>query len=152
MVETKLFRVEKLWKDTHNFVNSETGAGVRGKDMDEQTWWDIVTNRSKYYYNVETVCVDRAAFCPKATNTQISVTGYQPNDDHPCDLGDDDDDSKAFLDEVPGNVHTNLDGGGLYSTPPYSRSRLTSDTSTTNTNKTRKRSKTLSNKKCRNSS
>ena len=46
----------------------EIGAGVRGKDLDEQTWWDAVTNRFKYYYDLETVCVDRAVFFPKAKN------------------------------------------------------------------------------------
>ena len=46
-------------------------------------------------------------------------------------------------------MHANLDGGGLYSTPPDSRSRLTSDPSTTNQKKTRKRSKMSSNKASR---
>ena len=103
--------------------------------------------RLKYYCDLETVCGDLTAFCPKATSARISVGGYQPNDDHSSDLGDDDDVSKSYIDNVPGNVRANLDGGGLYSTPPDSRSRLTSDTSTTNQNKTRKRSKTSSNKK-----
>ena len=116
----------------------EIGAGVRGEDMDEQIWWDVVTNRSRYYYDLEAVCVDRAAFYPKATSTQISATGYQRNDEHSSDLGDDDDDSKAFLDDVPGNVCTILNGGGLHSTAPDSRSGLTSDMLTMNADKTHK--------------
>ena len=43
----------------------EIGAGVCGEDVDEQTWRDVVTNRFKYYYDLETVCVDRAAFFPR---------------------------------------------------------------------------------------
>ena len=86
MVEAKLFCVFQLWKDTHNLINSETGTGVCVHDMDEQTWLDVIVGRFKYYYDLETVCVDRAALSSKATRTQISVTGYQPNDDHSSDL------------------------------------------------------------------
>ena len=68
MVEAKLFRVFQLWKASHNYVNSGTGAGVRGNNTDDQTWWDVVVGRFKYYYDLETVCVDRAEFCPKATS------------------------------------------------------------------------------------
>ena len=91
--------------------------------------------------------VDRAAFCPKATRAQISVVGCQPNEDPSSDSGDDDDVSKS--DNIPGNMRSNLDGGGLYRTPPDSRSRVTSDSSTTNQKKTRKRSKTSLNKASR---
>ena len=91
--------------------------------------------------------VDRAAFCPKATRAQISVVGCQPNEDPSSDSGDDDDVSKS--DNIPGNMRSNLDGGGLYRTPPDSRSRVTSDSSTTNRKKTRKRSKTSLNKASR---
>ena len=45
MVETKLFHVFKRWKETRNYVNSETGAGLRG---DEQSWQDMVMARLKY--------------------------------------------------------------------------------------------------------
>ena len=101
----------------------------------------------KYYYDLEGVCGDRAAYCSKATSAQITVTGYPPNDDrHSSDSKEDDDDSKeAFHDEVPGNVRMNIDADGLYSTPPDIRSRLTSNTLTTNAKKTRKWSKTSSN-------
>ena len=78
MVEAKLFHVFKRWKETHNYVNSETGAGLRG---DEQSWRDVIVARFKYYYDLETVCGDRAAFCPKTTSARISVGGYKPNDD-----------------------------------------------------------------------
>ena len=141
MVETKLYNVFKRWKETHGYVTSQTGAGKR---TDEKSWREHVIGEYKYYYDLEAVCVDRAAFCPKATSAQISIAGCQRNVDSSSDSGDDVDVRQS--DDIPGNVRANLDGGGLYSTTPDSRSRLTSDSSTTNQKKTRKRSKLLSNK------
>ena len=97
MVEAKPFRVFQLLKETHNYVNLETGAGVCDNNMDEQTWRDVVVGRFKYYYDLETMCVDRAAFCPKATSARISVGGYQPNDDPSSNSRDNDDISKSHI-------------------------------------------------------
>ena len=147
MVETKLYNVFKRWKETHGYVTLQTGAGKR---TDEKSWREHVIGEYKYYYDLEAVCVDRAAFCPKATSAQISIAGCQRNVDSSSDSGDDVELRQA--NDVPANVRANLDGGGLYSTPPDSRSRLTSDSSTTNQKKTRKRSKLLSNKEGRSGS
>ena len=154
MVENKIFRTEKKWKETNPFVTSETRAGICGNGKDEQTWQDVVMKKFKYYYDLEGVCGDRAAYRPKVTSAEITVTSYAPNNDSQSSdsNGDDDGSKEASHDKVPGNVRTNLNADGLYSTPPDSRSRLKSNTSTTNAKKARKRSKTSSKKKGRKTS
>ena len=87
----------------------------------------------KYYYDLEGVCGDRAAYRPKATSAGITSAGYTPNEDIPSSNsnGDNEDGKEAIDDNVPGDIRANLDANGLYSTPTYSRSRPMSNTLTT---------------------
>ena len=120
---------------------------MRSDAEDEKTWRDVVMKIFKYYDDLEGVCGDRTAYRPKATSAEITVTGYAPNTDSQSSdsNGDSNDSKEASNNDVPGNVQANLDADGLSSTPPDIRSRLTSNTLTTNAKKTRKWSKTSSN-------
>ena len=107
----------------------------------------------EYYSDLEDVCSNRTAYCPKAMGAGITSTGYAPNVAvTSSNLNGDDKDGKEAIDkDGPGDIRANLDANNVYNTPT-DRSRLTSDLSTTVTKKTCKSSKNSSNKKGRQTS
>ena len=146
MVKHKNFCIKTKWKETNLFVTSSTGEGIRSKANGEQTWREVVMKNSEYYYDLEEVCGNRAAYRPKAMSAGITSAGYAPNVVVvSSDLnGDDKDGDEAINDDVPENIQANLDADGLYNTPT-DRSWLTSDTSTTEAKKAHNNSKNSSN-------
>ena len=96
----------------------------------------------EYYYDLEEVYLDRAAYVPKATSAGITASGYAQNDDS--------DDEEQNSDEVPRDISAILDADGCYNTPT-DRSRLTSDSSNALAKKRRMNLKKSSNKSVRSS-
>ena len=93
----------------------------------------------EYYYDLEDVCSDRAAYRPKATSAGITTTGYAPNFAvASSESNAHDKDAKEAIDDTAAD--------GVYNTPT-DQSRLTNESSTTAAKKARMHSKHSSNKK-----
>ena len=58
--------MERTFKDAHNFVNSDTGVGL--KENDEGTFESAVKKKCPYYYDILKVMSDHASSKPKATS------------------------------------------------------------------------------------
>ena len=77
-VENKIFHIKKKWRETNLFVTSETGKVIR-KGNNETTWRGVLIQNFQYYYDLEDVYNNRAAYHTKATSNCITVTGYAPS-------------------------------------------------------------------------
>ena len=101
----------------------------------------------EYYYNLEEVSSDRAAYCRKATSAGITAKGYAPNVAVASSKTNarNKDGEEAIDDDVPEDIWAKLDAGGVYNRPT-DQSRLTSNTSTTAAKKTCENSENSSNK------
>ena len=147
-------------------MTSATGEGIRAED--ESTWREKVMNNFCYYYDLEDVYLERAAYQPKATSAGITASGFA-DDGAPMGLAVDatatsstdavsttnkesDTDTDTGGGVVPDSVIANLERTGAYATPRV-QSGLTSKSSNTSTTKKGRRSATnSSNKKGRRSS
>jgi hypothetical protein len=130
-------------------VTSETGEGIRAND--DSTWRDKVIENFFYYYDLEDVYLERAAYQPKATSAGITATGFAGSAAATSSNEDSDTDADTGQGAVPDSVIANLERTGVYTTPTV-RSRLTSESSNTAaTKKGRKTSRNSSNKKGRTS-
>ena len=147
-VEHKIYRIEQKWRAMHKFVTSATGEGIRAED--ESTWREKVMNNFCYYYDLEDVYLERAAYQPKATSAGITASGFA-DDGAPMGLAVDatatsstdavsttneqsDTDTDTGGGVVPDSVIANLEKTGAYATPTV-RSGLTSKSSNTSTTK-----------------
>ena len=72
-------------------------------------------------YNLEEVCLERAAYRPKDTSAGITATGYAPGAAVASSVTklEDSDEKETTNEEVPEDVQANLDGNGVYNTPTY---------------------------------
>lgn len=69
-VLSKIQHVERSFRQAHNFVTSETGAGIKEKDGVAH-FEDLVRKKCPHYYDLVDVMADRASSKPKATNYEL---------------------------------------------------------------------------------
>jgi hypothetical protein len=98
-VQNKIERIEQKWRESHNFVTSATGEGIRENSTD-QSWEDKVKKKNLYYYDLADVFLDRAANNPKATSDQITAAGFSDSENSSTKLRDDDDDDDPVVEDV----------------------------------------------------
>jgi hypothetical protein len=149
-VLSKIQHVEKRWREAHNFATSETGAGIKEKDGDEQ-FRDIVLRKCPYYWDLLDVMQDRASSAPKLTSYDDDDEEDEEGEDNDQDVYDDHESSVSDVsdDQLSAASVTVLSvaatsiaggGGGASFTPTASVvTKRTTSSSQVSSNKKKKR-------------
>ena len=76
-VEQKINHLQEKWKEAHDWVTGETGAGVWLGN--EGSWKDSVLKKCQYYFDLYNIFADRASAQPKITTDGMNSSSDEAN-------------------------------------------------------------------------